>query len=804
MTPLRLLLRGFAGIRSGMGRAAYELDLTALPAEAQLVALVGRNGAGKSTVIDNLHPYRIMPSRAPGLSVARFSYYEHLCAPEALKELDWENEGVHYRSVLLMRTNGRRSTDAYLYRVVGAALEPVRLADGTVSNGSAVVYDTLIEHLLGSAETFFTSAFSAQGRRLLATFSNAEAKGLMADLLGLDDIREKGAQATRVLQALRIALDERRTQLEGLRHAQAALAQLQSEQPLREATEARTRAQLQTATARVEACQASVGAAREAAREEAASSARHAQLTAEISAAMSALARERAAGEQVSRQHAVRRTQLQQQHAREQRANREREAELQRERAKAALLVGDEPRVLAAAANLADLEAAERAADDALQVAEQHLRHHAARQADLSVVLERIRGLERDAGQAVLRLRELRERHGLTAEVPCHGTALQGACQLLEDARAARPLIPDAEHQIARLSAERTANLAQAQTLRQALAESDDAAALVNSRRTTLDAARRARAAASSVAAQAAAVGAARARLTHIEQELVTHAEVRQRAVERYEQALAQLDAQGQADGAHAERRVRDAAERVARLQEQLKSLRPTDTQRLPRAERELALAAAERERWQGAHLQAAADSTAARTRLAVLAADSGRAAAVDLQIRHIEEEVGWWSLLAKALGNDGVIALCIDDAGPTLAQITNDLLKACYGARFTVAIRTEVLTARGDAREGFDIVVFDATSGESTSVGLLSGGERVWINECLTRAIALYLAATTQRRYETLFCDETDGALDPERKRMFMQMKREVLRIGGYRREYFVSQTPELAAMADAQIAVA
>jgi exonuclease SbcC len=32
----------------------------------------------------------------------------------------------------------------------------------------------------------------------------------------------------------------------------------------------------------------------------------------------------------------------------------------------------------------------------------------------------------------------------------------------------------------------------------------------------------------------------------------------------------------------------------------------------------------------------------------------------------------------------------------------------------------------------------------------------------------------------------------------MFMAMKREVLRIGGYRQEFFVSQTPELAAMAD------
>lgn len=68
-------------------------------------------------------------------------------------------------------------------------------------------------------------------------------------------------------------------------------------------------------------------------------------------------------------------------------------------------------------------------------------------------------------------------------------------------------------------------------------------------------------------------------------------------------------------------------------------------------------------------------------------------------------------------------------------------------------------------------------------------------------RAVALYLAQNTGRRYDTLFSDETDGALDPERKRMFMAMKRRVLELGRYAREFFVSQTPELTAMADAVI---
>lgn len=152
-------------------------------------------------------------------------------------------------------------------------------------------------------------------------------------------------------------------------------------------------------------------------------------------------------------------------------------------------------------------------------------------------------------------------------------------------------------------------------------------------------------------------------------------------------------------------------------------------------------------------------------------------------------------------MSHDGLIALAIDDAGPALSGLANELLLACYGPRFTVSLQTLVETGKGEQKEGFDILVHDGESDESKRIGLMSGGERTWVNECLIRAVALYLAQHTGRHYDTLFSDEVDGALDPERKRMFMAMKREVLRVGGYRREFFVSQTPELTAMADAVI---
>lgn len=56
MQPLSLRLRGFRGIRDGLGLDELALDLTRLVNGAALVAIAGSNGRGKSTVMDNLHP----------------------------------------------------------------------------------------------------------------------------------------------------------------------------------------------------------------------------------------------------------------------------------------------------------------------------------------------------------------------------------------------------------------------------------------------------------------------------------------------------------------------------------------------------------------------------------------------------------------------------------------------------------------------------------------------------------------------------------------------------------------------------
>ena len=56
MKPLTLLLKGFRGIRDGLGRDVITLDFERLAGDAQLVALKGMNGRGKTTIMDSLTP----------------------------------------------------------------------------------------------------------------------------------------------------------------------------------------------------------------------------------------------------------------------------------------------------------------------------------------------------------------------------------------------------------------------------------------------------------------------------------------------------------------------------------------------------------------------------------------------------------------------------------------------------------------------------------------------------------------------------------------------------------------------------
>lgn len=167
-----------------------------------------------------------------------------------------------------------------------------------------------------------------------------------------------------------------------------------------------------------------------------------------------------------------------------------------------------------------------------------------------------------------------------------------------------------------------------------------------------------------------------------------------------------------------------------------------------------------------------------------------------------VRADLADWKLLAESLGPNGVQALEIDAAGPEVAAITNDLLQSCYGAKFSLRFDTtqQKVSGKGE-KEVFDVTVFK--DGLPTPVEALSGGEQVIIGEALGLGLSIYNARKSGVKWETIFRDETAGALDPDNAQAYLTMMRRALRVGGFHQMLFVAHDPLVWGAADAVIQI-
>lgn len=808
MQPLSLTLKGFRGIRDGLGRDVLTLDFEQLADGPELVAIAGANGRGKTTVMDNMHPYLTMPSRAGVAGPGGFSYYDHVCLPENEKDLIWTHDGHNYRSQVVIRINGRRKTEAFLFVLADdGAWKPVALEDGTVSDGKVDSYTRCIEALCGSADTFFTSVFSAQGKRQLSAYRNAEIKTLLADLLGQEEIRALGQKAAETARLLKAGLSAIRQEQSGLNEEAQRIEGERRRLAGAQARVAQSLASRQTAHVAQETARtrhAQLMAEREQSR---GVEARRTQLQGECHAVIQAGTETIEALKAQDQGESLRLERLEQRIAQRLTQERNRRQVLQNQHRQCLTVLAGAQAVRRAEVRLPLAERVLSLRSVQVGARRERVQRLTQCQAAERMVQQKLSGIEREAGQAALKVEDLARRFGLTGEVPCAGSDLQGQCKLLGDAREAKTLLPSAQGTIQRLGREKAAAQKELEALRgqcegligapQALAWAEHRAEFARARASRFGL----------LAAKAGELARACTTLAAVEQELATlgrDTAADQPAMETQEEMVErqQIGAARQAIASRHQQQAKHYRATLDRLKQALAALpAPYDEQRLIAARTTMEQAAQSVALVEQSHLDAVRNAETLHALMQQAAALAGRKAQVASRIAKVEAELGNWNLFAKCLSNDGLIALAIDDAGPALAGLANDLLLTCYGARFSVSIMTLVETGKGEQKEGFDILVHDGESGESKSVGLMSGGERVWINECLIRAVALYLAQHTGRRYGTLFSDEADGPLDPERKRMFMAMKREALRLGGYQREFFVSQTPELSATADAVI---
>ena len=182
----------------------------------------------------------------------------------------------------------------------------------------------------------------------------------------------------------------------------------------------------------------------------------------------------------------------------------------------------------------------------------------------------------------------------------------------------------------------------------------------------------------------------------------------------------------------------------------------------------------------------------------------SAKASEFEQELAIAQAEQEHWARLALDFGRDGIQSAEVDSAGPELTELINDLLHTCHGPRFTVSVETQRLSADGKrAIEECNIRVIDTVAGTDKEVREHSGGERVILGEAISLALTMLACRRAGWERPTLIRDESAAALDPGNARAWIAMMRRAVELTGADRLLFVSHSPEVVEMADAQIEV-
>ena len=164
MRLVRLKLRGAIGISKGLRLDEVEIDFNKF--SNGLIVMVGENGKGKTTIIENLHPYRRLISRDGNLA-------DHFFLKDSYRKLDFIYNDTHYSSEIFIDGDTRK-VEAYL-----------RENGHSLNDGKASSYDEIVEKVFGSPDLFFNSVFSAQKSMGLSELSAGKKRDLFYELLNL-------------------------------------------------------------------------------------------------------------------------------------------------------------------------------------------------------------------------------------------------------------------------------------------------------------------------------------------------------------------------------------------------------------------------------------------------------------------------------------------------------------------------------------------------------------------------------------------------------------------------------------------
>lgn len=811
MKPIFLRLRGFKGIKKGMGLEEISLDLANVTG---LVALAGKNGRGKSTVLENLHPYRSLFSRDGSLN-------QHCFRRDSEKEFVFSYEGHTYKTLLKIDAESDRG-EGFIWK------------DGvSVVNGKRKEYDKYIVDLLGSQFLFQNSVFCAQNSRKLTSLRTGELREMFAEFLRLDKLQayeETAKQCGNILSGKLGHVENRigvlKSKAEGRASAES-LIENENKNLSRQAAE-KTKKQTELTCSREELDRLKAAIAKNDSLSQ-----RKADLAEQI-----AKVRERDDREEDKE---LRKLEVQ---------YRENDAEIKQ----ANEILKNKDAILGAANREGEINAEiekltaqietlnAKYADTLVEISTEDIKTAELRQLikdnandqetartdkEISELNEKIKDVNQaikdiDNDTDVIKAESLikateRQQEAYELKDPaCQSTT----CLFIVDALKARELLPTLRGQLSALKDKLNAQKAEMLKLNAALKalsdtlqeEREDRQKEVaeHNRRLSYDLAleeQGLRALREQIRISTENLCATRCKIANLKRELVTVKELATKSVSVH------LAKQKHADLLTRQAKITDKGKQLraavvlkeqsiskeigeltARMNEFDLSIDRTAHDELNKTEKSIKL-------YETITLPDIDDKIrAAQVSIAQLQTSIAGIGEAEKELKAAQEEkdkltahIADFTYLRNACSKTGLQALEIDGACPHIQYDANRLLSLTFGPNYS----TRIITQDDDGKEVFKILVI-REDGEETSLDNLSGGQKVWLLKALRLSLTLLSKNKSGRNFQAAFADEEDGALDADNAQTFVGLYRSFMQAGQFQSFFYISHKPECRSAAD------
>lgn len=171
---------------------------------------------------------------------------------------------------------------------------------------------------------------------------------------------------------------------------------------------------------------------------------------------------------------------------------------------------------------------------------------------------------------------------------------------------------------------------------------------------------------------------------------------------------------------------------------------------------------------------------------------------------KELSSEISDWGLLQKAAGPDGIQALELDTLAPSISEIATRLLLAS-GNQGTIDIRTARIGGKGTQQRQIEdfLIMYIDQEGNEQEISTLSGGESVWVRKAVYDAFEVIRARSTGLQFLTVVLDEADGALDAESRMRYLRIIEAAHSEAGRYQTIIITHSLELQSMASTCIAI-